>query len=164
MFLTGAPANFNNGLEKAAKTPASQEISWPSESMLLDDTKHTTYVHDLDRELAEIEAQEQCIEFLPEIEKKLTSIPKSILTDPKPKNNEIVLYRVPTSLTVPKERDSVRKAIIESRARAREKQAEDQRTRTSKADINTMTDLSHSSSGASTTTEHDDSMDIDVEM
>ncbi|KAL2005016.1 hypothetical protein VTN00DRAFT_2866 [Thermoascus crustaceus] len=160
----GAPANFNNGLQKAAKAPASQEISWPSESMLLDDTKHTTYIHDLDRELAEIEAQEQCIEFLPEIEKKLTSIPKAILTDQKPKNNEIVLYRVPTSLTVPKERDSVRKAIIESRARARQKQAEDQKTRTSKADINIMTDLSHSSSGASTTAEHDDSMDIDVEL
>jgi len=160
--ITGAPAN-SNGLEKAAKKPVTQEISWPSESMLLDDTKHTTYVHDLDSELAEIEAQEQCIAFLPEIEKKLTSIPKSILTDPKPKNNEIVLYREPTSLTVPKERDCVRKAIIESRARAREKQAEDLKAR-SKADINTMTDTSHSSSGASSATEHNDSMDIDVEL
>jgi hypothetical protein len=55
--------------------------------MLLDDTEHTTYVHDLDRELKEIETQEGCIAFLPEIEKRLASIPKSLLTDPKPKNN-----------------------------------------------------------------------------
>ncbi|KAL1883538.1 hypothetical protein Plec18167_002542 [Paecilomyces lecythidis] len=99
----------------------------PNDSMLLDDTAHTTYVYDLDREFKEIEAQEGCIAFLPEIEKRLISIPKAVLADSKPQNNELVLYQVPTSLSVPKEQDSVRKAIIESRARAREKQAEKQR-------------------------------------
>lgn len=34
----------------------------------------------------------------------------------------MVLYNVPSSLSVPEEQDNVRKAIIESRARAREKQ------------------------------------------
>ncbi|KAK3060173.1 hypothetical protein LTS18_009149, partial [Coniosporium uncinatum] len=37
--------------------------------------------------------------------------------------NQLVLYRVPESLTVPAERDSVRKAIIEARERARERQS-----------------------------------------
>lgn len=37
----------------------------------------------------------------------------------------MILYSVPTSLTVPEEQDKVRKAIIESRARAREKQVQE---------------------------------------
>lgn len=95
--------------------------------MQLDNTKDKVYIHNLDDELAEIESEEEKLVFLPDIEKKLGmmgKIPKSVLLGegyPAP-SNEVVLYSVPSSLSVPKEQDNVRKAIIESRARAREKQ------------------------------------------
>jgi hypothetical protein len=88
--------------------------------MMLDDTKDTIYIHDLEKELAEIEAEEQDIAFIPEIEKKLTAIPKSVLRDRKPANNELVLYRLPASLTVPEDKDSVRRAVADARRRARD--------------------------------------------
>jgi hypothetical protein len=49
----------------------------------------------------------------------MMSVPESILSDSSSKGKELVLYTEPTSLTVPKEKDTVRKAIMESRARAR---------------------------------------------
>lgn len=61
--------------------------------MHLDDTKHTTYIYDIDRELEEVESQEEHLTFLPDIEKKLTAIPRAILERPTPQNNELVLYR-----------------------------------------------------------------------
>ena len=95
-----------------------------SESMQLDDTKDKVYIHNLDEELADIESEEEKLVFLPDIEKKLSKIPKSVLLgEGHPcTGNEVVLYSVPSSLSVPEEQDKVRKAIIESRARAREKQ------------------------------------------
>ena len=95
--------------------------------MQLDDTKDKVYIHNLDEELSDIESEEERLVFLPDIEKKLGKIPKSVLTSEThpAAGNQMVLYSVPTSLSVPKEQDKVRKAIIESRARAREKQAQD---------------------------------------
>ena len=93
-----------------------QEIS-SNDAMMLDDTKHTTYIHDLDQEL--MEADSPGLVFLPFAEKVL-SVPQSVLSDSKPSGKELVLYTEPSSLTVPKEKDSVRRAILESRARARE--------------------------------------------
>ncbi len=90
-----------------------------SDSMMLDDTKHTTYIHDLDRELADIDSAERGLVILP-LATKLISLPDSVLSTPA-QSKDLVLYTEPSSLTVPKERDSVRKAIIESRARARAK-------------------------------------------
>ena len=92
--------------------------------MHLDDTKDKVYIHNLDDELASIESEEEKLVFLPDIEKKLGRIPKSVLLgEGHPcTSNEVVLYSVPASLSVPKEQDKVRRAIIESRARAREKQ------------------------------------------
>lgn len=92
--------------------------------MQIDDTKDRVYIRNLDDELAEIDSQEEKVVFLPDIEEMLGKIPKSVLMgEGQPSaRNEIVLYSVPTSLTVPEEQDKVRKAIIESRARAREKQ------------------------------------------
>ena len=84
--------------------------------MLLDDTKHTTYIYNLEQELAETESPG--IVFSPFAEKVL-SVPQSVLFDSQPSGKELVLYTEPCSLTVPKDKDSVRKAIIESRARAR---------------------------------------------
>ena len=91
--------------------------------MELDDTKDKIYIHNLDEQIAEIEDEEKMI-FLPDIEKKLGKIPHYLLTgDLRPTaENQIILYGVPASLSVPEEKDNVRKAMIESRARAREKQ------------------------------------------
>ncbi|KAJ5173983.1 uncharacterized protein N7500_001914 [Penicillium coprophilum] len=86
------------------------------EPMLLDDTKHTTYIHNLDHEL--IEDDSPGLVFLPFAEKVL-SVPQSVLSDSKSSGKELVLYTEPSSLTVPREKDNVRKAILESRARAR---------------------------------------------
>lgn len=98
------------------------------ESMHLDDTKNRVYIHDLDQELSVIASEEEKLVFLPDIEKKLGKIPESVLTtrfEPV-KNSELVLYNVPSSLSVPPEQDNVRRAIIETRARARERQSQEQ--------------------------------------
>lgn len=93
--------------------------------MYLDDTKDRVYIHNLDDELSDIE--EEKLVFLPDIERKLGTIPQSVLTgEAHPSmGNQLVLYGVPTSLSVPEDQDKVRKAIVESRARAREKQLRD---------------------------------------
>jgi len=95
--------------------------------MELEDTKHKVYIYDLDKELAESESDDERPIFIPDIEKHLVKIPKSILigddTKKAAKNMQMILYSVPSSLTVAKEKDSVRKAIIEARQRAREKHA-----------------------------------------
>lgn len=94
-----------------------QDLSSSNDAMILDDTKHTTYIHNLDEEL--MEADSPGLVFSPFAEKVL-SVPQSVLSDSKPSGKELVLYTEPSSLTVPKEKDNVRKAILESRARARE--------------------------------------------
>lgn len=99
-----------------------------SDGMQVDDTPDRIYIHNLDEEIASIEAEkeQQRLIFLPDIEKKLGKLPKHVLQmsepPPQPQGHELVLYSVPTSLSVPVEHDSVRKAIIESRARARQEQ------------------------------------------
>ncbi|KAJ5822921.1 hypothetical protein N7447_005261 [Penicillium robsamsonii] len=95
------------------------------EPMLLDDTKHTTYIHNLDQEL--IEDDSPGLVFAPFAEKVL-SVPQSVLSDSKSSGKELVLYTEPSSLTVPREKDNVRKAILESRARARGKVEKDEVT------------------------------------
>lgn len=95
--------------------------------MQLDDTKEKVYIYNLDQELSEIESEEEKVVFLPEIEKKLGKIPRSVLTSKGQPvtSNELILYNVPSSLSVPREQDNVRRAIIETRARAREKQMQE---------------------------------------
>jgi hypothetical protein len=96
--------------------------------MDLEDTKHKIYIYDLDKELegCESDSEERPI-FIPDIEKHLNNLPKVVLLSDAArevaKNMQMVLYNVPTSLTVPEDKDSVRKAIIESRKRMRDKQA-----------------------------------------
>ena len=92
--------------------------------MQLDDTKDKVYIYDLDEELKTLDEDEEKMVFLPDIERKINRIPKSILrSEYQPSNQEMVLYHVPSSLSVSEEQDSVRKAIIESRARARQERA-----------------------------------------
>ncbi|KAG0651703.1 hypothetical protein D0Z07_2081 [Hyphodiscus hymeniophilus] len=97
--------------------------------MEVDDTKHKVYIYDLDAELSDSESSDDGrLVFLPDIRKHLrdTRIPPTIFANSEGElagmNNQMVLYNVPTSLTVPEEQDSVRRAIIETRARARAKQ------------------------------------------
>lgn len=89
----------------------------PADAMMLDDTEHTTYVHNLDQELVDPEPAKDHI-FLHPIAERLLTVPETVLSNPA-HGKELVLYTEPTSLTVPREQDSVRRAIIESRARAR---------------------------------------------
>jgi hypothetical protein len=111
-----------------AKAPTKPPLD--GDQMRLDDTPNKVYIYNLDDELSDSESEEGKITFHPDIEKRLldTRIPASVLANKDGElagrnlRNELVLYNVPTSLTVPEERDSVRKAIIETRARTREKQ------------------------------------------
>jgi hypothetical protein len=97
--------------------------------MQVEDTPHRLYIHDLSAELSDIESDEESPIFLSDIEKHLAKIRKHILLGPRPRapeptaENQMVLYNVPSSLTVPEAQDSVRKAIVEARARVRERQA-----------------------------------------
>jgi hypothetical protein len=105
--------------------------------MQLDDSKHKVYIYNLDDELSSSSDNESSSDeagaaklvFLPDIEKHLRNnrrIPGHLLNPGRPdaasEGKELVLYRVPSSLSVPEEQDSVRKAIIEARERARERQ------------------------------------------
>lgn len=90
--------------------------------MLLDDTKYTTYIHNLDQELAELDNPGERLVMSP-LAAKMISVPQSVLAS-SIQGNELVLYTDPSSLSVPKEHDSVRKAILDSRARARAKAKE----------------------------------------
>jgi hypothetical protein len=94
-----------------------------NESMLLDDTEHTTYIYDLDRELADSDSPPGALVLLPLAERMLV-VPDSVLSDDSKQGKELVLYSDPSSLSVPREQDSVRRAIIESRARARAKKTQ----------------------------------------
>ncbi|KAK4181725.1 hypothetical protein QBC36DRAFT_174482 [Triangularia setosa] len=95
--------------------------------MQLDDSKYKVYIYNLDDELSsDNETDDGKLVFLPDIEKHLRSnrIPPNFLAaaPADAADKQLVLYRVPSSITVPEEQDSVRKAIIEARQRMREKQ------------------------------------------
>ena len=113
-----------------------------SDSMNLDETRDKIYIHNLDDEISDIESEEEKLVFLPDIEKRLTKIPKSVLLGQSQPHtsNEVVLYSVPESLSIPPEQDNVRKAIIEARERARQKQLEATGTDTSSFSSYIMSD------------------------
>ncbi|KAJ9648604.1 hypothetical protein H2199_001459 [Coniosporium tulheliwenetii] len=104
--------------------PKPQPPDFDPDFMQVEDTKDKIYIYDLDKELAELESDDEAPIFLRDVDKQLYQIPKHVLAGPpqEPRNTELVLYKVPESLSVPREQDSVRKAIIEARARARERQ------------------------------------------
>jgi hypothetical protein len=115
--------------------------------MQLDNTANKVYVYNLDDELSDSDSSsdEAKLVFLPDIEKHLrsTRIPTQVLANSEGElagrnlNTDLVLYNeAPSSLSVPEDRDSVRKAIIETRAMAREKQRREQeRERTAYANL-----------------------------
>ncbi len=122
-------------VERPLTPPKSKSLVPPQDDdvMHLDDTKHKVYIYDLDAELSDSESSDDGrLVFLPDIRKHLleSRILPSILANNEGElagNQQLVLYHVPSSLTVPEEKDSVRKAIIETRARARAKQEEEQK-------------------------------------
>ncbi|KAL2754985.1 hypothetical protein ACRALDRAFT_2048365 [Sodiomyces alcalophilus JCM 7366] len=102
-------------------------------AMAVDDTKHRVYIYSLDDELSgsDSEPDEGRLVFLPDIERHLrsrrmgfTSPASPPIPRPVPEGDssdmQLVLYRDPTSLSVPADQDGVRRAVIESRARSRE--------------------------------------------
>ena len=120
----GAPIPPHNGLAATVEDDA----------MNVDDTRHRVYVQNLDAEIAEIEANEpeERLIFLPDIEKHFSRIPEHLLSSPQDalraaRQQELVLYSVPRSLTVEEGNDSVRKAILDARQRARDKATEEAR-------------------------------------
>lgn len=115
-----APVIEKKPREKKPRVPPPDD-----DCMQVEDTPHRVYIHDLAAELSDIESDEENPIFLADIEKHLAKIPKHVLTGPelKPtKDNQLILYAVPSSLTIPEEQDRVRKAIVEARARVRERQ------------------------------------------
>ncbi|KAK5677944.1 hypothetical protein LTS10_009828 [Elasticomyces elasticus] len=105
------------------------------ELMQVDDTANRVYIHDLDAELAEDDSPTSShppLVFLPDIEARLSKLPRQVLLsrDDERESQQLVLYATPKSLTIEDEgRDVVRKAIIEARQRAQEKSVEDARMR-----------------------------------
>ncbi|KAK4188528.1 hypothetical protein QBC35DRAFT_496117 [Podospora australis] len=131
------------------------------DSMHLDDSKYKVYIYNLDDELSssDNETDDGKLVFLPDIEKHLRTnrIPASVLVQPDADlaSKQLVLYRVPTSLTIPEEQDSVRKAIIEARARMREKQnAEQGVAATTSSPIPPVGDLAMDADVASSSSHH----------
>jgi hypothetical protein len=120
----GAPIPSHDGLATTSQVD--------DDSMNVDDTRHRVYVQNLDAELAEIEANEpeERLIFLPDIEKHFSRIPEHVFSNPQDatrQQQELVLYSIPKSLTLDESQDSVRKAILEARQRARDKAAEEAR-------------------------------------
>lgn len=112
---------------EVAHTPHPASMPNNSEHMQVEDTKNRVYIDNLEEELAGLSdsEDEQRITFLPDVEKRLSKLPTHLLAGDRPKgmgNSALVLYSIPRALSVPEDKDSVRKAIIETRARAREQQ------------------------------------------
>ncbi|PNP58613.1 hypothetical protein THARTR1_01629 [Trichoderma harzianum] len=110
-----------------ASSTCPKATSDENETMQVDDSKHVVYINDLDAELSsDSENDDGKLVFLPDIEKHLRQnrIPRHILAndDGELAGMQLVLYSDPKSLSVPEEKDSVRRAIIEARHRAREEQ------------------------------------------
>lgn len=124
MLISAAWDQFSDFADNDGPTTTTGErynsnFAEPGDAMMLDDTKTTTYIYNLDQELAEADASEDGLVFLPALTAKMISVPKSVLSPSNSSGKELVLYAEPSSLTVSREQDCVRKAIIESRTRAR---------------------------------------------
>lgn len=132
--------------------------------MQLDDSKHKVYIYNIDDELSSDSESDDPgkLVFLPDIEKHLRAnrIPPSVLANSEGElaGMQVVLYRDPKSLTVPEDKDSVRKAIIESRNRTRELQRLE---REGKTEAPTMQDATLNTDIATSTDDDPDAMDLD---
>lgn len=78
------------------------------------------YISDLETD-SESDTDEKVI-FISDIEKKLSKIPYSLANRDQPSkgqptSTELVLYSIPSSISVPEQKDVVKRAILESRER-----------------------------------------------
>ncbi|KAG6199076.1 hypothetical protein E4U10_005491 [Claviceps purpurea] len=125
---TQPPPHANEYSYAHPPTSPPAQPSPPTDYMQLDDSKHKVYIYSLDDEITSESSEDEDgkLIFLPDIEKHLREkrIPPHILADSDGQlgGMQLVLYSDPKSLSVPEEQDGVRKAIIEARQRAREKQ------------------------------------------
>ncbi|KAI5286494.1 hypothetical protein KEM54_006744 [Ascosphaera aggregata] len=94
------------------------------EFMDVEDTKHRIYVSNLEREIREIEKiekQEKEPILLPGLEKLIYNPRALSIKPPEPTGNQLVLYKVPASISIPEHRDSVMRALTDARDRAAKK-------------------------------------------
>lgn len=118
--------------------------------MEVDDTRNRVYIADLDAELADASSSsdEEKLIFLPDIEKRLSRLPRQVyepsggdIASDAQGQQELVLYSDPKSLSVDEGHDSVRKAVVEARRRAREKAVVEERAR--QEDMERMYNMGH---------------------
>jgi len=105
------------------------------------DVDNIIFIKNLDEEVASYDSEDdpnsQKLIFLPDIEKRLTRVPYLLAENDArgdgsggenrggKTSTDLVLYSVPSSLSVSEERDSVRRVIIEARNRIRKRQADE---------------------------------------
>lgn len=105
------------------------------------DVDNVIFIKNLDEEVASYDSEDnpnsQKLIFLPDIEKQLTRVPYLLAENGArgdgsggesgggKTSTDLVLYSVPSSLSVSEERDSVRRVIIEARNRIRKRQADE---------------------------------------
>lgn len=124
----------------AAATSSIGKAPSDDEAMQLDDSKHKVYIYNLDDELSsDSDNDEGKLIFLPDIQKHLqeSRIPRHILANDEGElaGMQLVLYSDPKSISVPESQDGVRRAIIEARQRARDRQ---KKPDTNETHINSM--------------------------
>ncbi|TLD33042.1 hypothetical protein PspLS_01317 [Pyricularia sp. CBS 133598] len=118
-----------------SSTPAAQPppVDTP---MQLDDDKYKVYIYNIDDELSSDsepepdQSSDGRLIFLPDVEKhllrtRIPPVPRPVLpnADGELAGKQLVLYSVPSSLSVPEDQDSVRRAILDARARSRARAA-----------------------------------------
>ncbi|PNP83320.1 hypothetical protein FNYG_03642 [Fusarium nygamai] len=154
-------------ISSAAPVPTPSNVASnpvPDETMQLDDSKHKVYIYNMDDELSSDSESDDPgkLVFLPDIEKHLRAnrIPPSVLANSEGElaGMQVVLYSDPKSLTVPEDKDSVRKAIIESRNRTRELQRLE---REGKTEAPTIQDATLNTGIATSTDDDPDAMELD---
>ncbi|KAF8424678.1 hypothetical protein EV426DRAFT_514616, partial [Tirmania nivea] len=104
------------------KSPKKQPSSLAEQERM--EVDNVVYVSDLDSD-SESDTDDEIV-FIPDIERKLSRIPYQLVSGTSKNlspSTEIVLYSVPSSISIPEQKDVVRRAIIESRQRLREKSA-----------------------------------------
>lgn len=151
--------------------------------MQIDDSKHKVYIYNIDDELSSesggddddddddednnnsSDGGDGKLVFLPDIDKHLRAnrIPPYILANDEGElaGMQLVLYDDPKSLTVPESKDSVRKAIIESRNRLRETQRLERGGSPKETLPTASTTVPAPESDAMSTSEDSDAMDMD---
>ncbi|KAM0440894.1 hypothetical protein ACHAPT_000196 [Fusarium lateritium] len=159
---TPSPSNA----EPSSSSSSARDRPAPDDSMQLDDSKHKVYIYNIDDELSSDSDTDDPgkLVFLPDIEKHLRAnrIPPAVLANSEGElaGMQLVLYSDPRSLTVPEDKDSVRKAIIESRRRTREQQRQEREGKTDTPSVDR--DLTNDAIASRTDTDDDpDAMDVD---